>query len=51
MQTALLLVARIALTAVNGCSVASGGTLTAMVGWNIYDWEATPMAFQLRRRP
>jgi hypothetical protein len=49
-QTALLLVSHIALRAVGGQIRASGGQLTAIVGWDIDEWTVNPIAYQLSRR-
>jgi hypothetical protein len=47
--TALLIVHSIRLARAVGSTTATGGTLVAEVGWNVDDWELSPMAYRLRR--
>lgn len=47
--TALLIVSRIRLEAAPGGLVATGGDVTAELGWNIDAWARQPLAFRLWR--
>jgi hypothetical protein len=47
--TALIIVSRIRLDRTASSPIASGGTLEAMLAWDIDAWTSEPIAFQLKR--
>jgi hypothetical protein len=49
-RTGLIVVSGIRLDRSGDVPIASGGQLTAELGWNIDDWEAVPIAYRLSRK-
>jgi len=48
-RTALVLVSAIRVTNERGSVLATGGVPTALVAWNIDEWDVSPMAYRVRR--
>ncbi len=50
-QTGLILVSSIRIDSSEGHKVATGGIVTADIGWDIEQWDLEPMAYRVTRRP